>query len=67
MTAGDWNRKTALGRIRSVVTVREFSSLATCYPEPTRSIRPKAAIKCLARQDLLSNSGGESWSHQPNL
>jgi len=32
----------ALGRVRSFVTVREFSRLTTCYAAPTGGVRPEA-------------------------
>lgn len=36
--------KSALGRIRSFVTVNDFSSLATCYAELSGRVRPKAVV-----------------------
>jgi hypothetical protein len=34
----------ALGRFLPVVTIRDFSSTTTCYPEPNGRVRPKAVI-----------------------
>ena len=36
-------RKAAMGRIRSFVTVRDFSLVATCYAELNGRVRPLAA------------------------
>jgi hypothetical protein len=34
--------KTAVGRLRPVVTLRDFFSAATCYSEPNGRVRPRA-------------------------
>jgi hypothetical protein len=40
------------GRIRSLVTVRGFLVLATCYAEPNGWIRPEAVIQSNVRVSL---------------
>ena len=44
-----------MGRQRPVVTVRDSSSLATCYAEPNGRVRPRADV-LLNKQDRSTES-----------
>lgn len=45
-------RQSGLGRIRSFVTVRDFSRLAICYAQPNGRVRPQAAARQVEFADL---------------
>jgi hypothetical protein len=44
----------ASGRLLSVVTVCDFSTLATCYAEPNGRVRPKADKQVILCTELSS-------------
>jgi hypothetical protein len=54
---------TASGRLRPVVTIRDFSSTATCYARTNGRVRPQAATWNTLEDTAVNNEGqGERLS-----